>query len=155
MSFQVIPLRKEQFAPLFDLDDAQLKARGAVRMVADESPGFPCRTSLLDAEIGETVILLNYEHLSVDTPYRAKAAIFVRKDGKQAHLQLDELPQQFLIRIIAVRAFDKTGMMVDADLAQGADLAPLIDKMLGLAKVDFLHLHWAKFGCYAAKIVRA
>ena len=155
MTFQIIPLEKEQFAPLFELDDAALKARGAVRMVADEKPGYPCRISLEDAEVGETVILLNYEHLSVDTPYCAKAAIFVRHNGRQASLAVNEIPQSFLERIIAARAFDKDGMMVEADIAQGAEQGDLIERLLKLPRVEYLHLHWAKFGCYAAKVERA
>ena len=155
MTFQIIPLEKKDFDPLFDLDDDQLKARGALRMVAEEKPGYPCRTSLQDAEIGETVILLNYEHLTVDTPYCSKAAIFVRKDAGQARLDVDEIPQSFLDRIVAMRAFDDRGMMVDADIAEGPDQAKLIDRLLEIPQVDYLHLHWAKFGCYAAKVVRA
>jgi len=155
MAFQIIPLEKENFAPLFELGDAALKVRGAVRMVVDEKSGFPCRTSLEDADVGETVILLNYEHLSVDTPYCAKAAIFVRQDAEQAHLAINQIPQSFLDRVVAARAFDKDGMMVDADIAQGAELVDLIERLLKIPTVDYLHLHWAKFGCYAAKVVEA
>ena len=155
MTFQIIPLEKKEFDPLFDLDDEQLKARGAVRMVVDENPGYPCRTSLQDAEVGETVILLNYEHLSVESPYCSKAAIFVRQDAEPASLAINEIPQAFLERMVAARAFDGQGMMVDADIAQGPEQAKLIDKLLAIPKVDFVHLHWAKFGCYAAKVVRA
>jgi len=155
MGFQVIALHKEQFAPLFDLDEEQLKKRDAVRMVVNEKPGFPCRTSLQDAEVGETVILLNYEHLSVDTPYCAKAAIFVRQDANQANLQINELPQSFLDRVVAGRAFDTQGMMVDADIAEGAEQVAMIERLLSLPNVDYVHLHWAKFGCFAAKVVRA
>ena len=153
MTFQIIPLEKDKFAPLFELDDAALKAIGAMRMVVDEKPGYPCRTSLEDAEVGETVLLLNYEHLSVDTPYCAKAAIFVRRDGPQANPAPNEIPPSFLDRVVAARAFDKEGMMVDADIAQGAELADLIERLLKIPVVDYLHLHWAKFGCYAAKVV--
>lgn len=153
MSFQISPLEKQQFTPLFDLDDTALKARGAVRMVVDEKPGYPCRISLEDGEVGETVILVNYEHLPVDTPYRSKAAIFVRRDAEQAQLAVNEIPQGFLDRIVAARAFDKTGMMVDADIATGDELGILINRLLKLPRVEYLHLHWAKFGCYAAKVV--
>ncbi len=108
-----------------------------------------------DAEVGETVILLNYEHLSVDTPYCAKAAIFVRQNADQANLQINELPQSFLDRIVAARAFDKEGMMVDADLAEGSEQTVMIERLLSLPNVDYIHLHWAKFGCFAAKVVSA
>ena len=155
MLFQILPLEKEQFTQLFKLDDAALKARRAVRMVADEKPGYPCRISLEDAEVGETVILLNYEHLTTDTPYCAKAAIFVRRDGTQASLGINEIPTSFRKRLVAARAFDKDGMMVDADIAEGPEQADMIERLLKISQVDYLHLHWAKFGCYAAKVVKA
>jgi len=155
MGFQIIPLNKEQFEPLFELDDEALKAHGAMRMIADEKPGFPCRVSLQDAEIGETVLLLNYQHLSVDTPYRSKHAIFVRQNGEQANLKPNEIPQPCLKSPVAVRAFDQSGMMLDADIAEGAGLAGLIEKLLGLPEAAYLHLHFARRGCFVAKVVGA
>lgn len=155
MGFQITALEKDQFTPLFELDDDQLKQRGAIRMTVKENPGTPCRLSLEDAAVGETVILLNYEHLSVDTPYCSKAAIFVRRDAEQANLSVNEIPQSFLDRAVAMRAFDENGMMVDADIAEGTAQAPLIEKLLNLSEVSYIHLHWAKFGCYAAKVERA
>jgi hypothetical protein len=40
-------------------------------MTVDEFPGFPCRVSLQDAEIGEEVILLPYQHHKTNSPYQA------------------------------------------------------------------------------------
>ena len=154
MAFQIIALEKEYFTPLFELDDNELKARGGLSMTVDEKPGYPCRISLEDAEVGETVILLNYRHLSVDTPYRSKAAIFVRQNAERANPAINEIPQSFLDRVVAVRAYDEEGMMVDADMAEGPALAGLIDRLLAMSRVDYVHLHWARFGCYAARAVK-
>ncbi|MBV8909127.1 MAG: DUF1203 domain-containing protein, partial [Gammaproteobacteria bacterium] len=65
MSFQISGLGFGQFAPLVALSDHQLLARNARRVVADRHPGFPCRVSLVDAQPGERVLLVNYEHLPV------------------------------------------------------------------------------------------
>ena len=46
-------LSDTDFAALFELDDNQLAARGIERVRADAKPGFPCRVSLCDAEIGD------------------------------------------------------------------------------------------------------
>jgi Protein of unknown function (DUF1203) len=62
MSFQIKGLPAERFAPLFKLTDTELTACAAVRLTADRYPGFPCRVSLCEAQAGETVMLLNYEH---------------------------------------------------------------------------------------------
>ena len=77
MSFRITGLPAENFQHLFSLDDVELAALGAVRRNA---PGaVPCRISLTDATPGEEVILTNYEHHAVDSPYRMRFAIYVRK----------------------------------------------------------------------------
>ncbi len=78
MSFQLHALSPARFAPLFDLTDKELMNAQATRMVVDTRPGFPCRVSLADAEIGETVILVNFQHQPADSPFQAAHAILVR-----------------------------------------------------------------------------
>ena len=68
MSFRIEGLAPDSFQPLFSLDDEALAGRGMRRQVADHKPGFPCRVSLEDAEPGEEVLLLNYEHHPADSP---------------------------------------------------------------------------------------
>ena len=63
MSFQISALPVEPFQHLFGRPADTLAAHAAVRRVVDRKPGFPCRVSLIDAEIGESVLLVNYEHL--------------------------------------------------------------------------------------------
>ena len=83
--YRVIALDPSQFAPLFDLDDQALLARGMRRVIADRHPGFPCRVSLVDAEPGEELLLLPFQHLDVDSPYRASGPIYVRRGAERAH----------------------------------------------------------------------
>jgi len=83
MSFQIHALSPAQFEPLFSLSDSELAKVRATRMIADAKPGYPCRVSLADAEIGETMILVNFEHQSADSPFRATHAIFVRENAEQ------------------------------------------------------------------------
>lgn len=45
MSFRLTGLNHEQFEPLFHYSDAQLGGIGAVRRVATEEFGFPCRVT--------------------------------------------------------------------------------------------------------------
>ena len=58
-------------------------------------------------------------------------------------------------RILSLRAFDGRGMIVDADLADGKAVEPVIERMLADARVEYLHAHYAKFGCFSARIERA
>jgi hypothetical protein len=155
MSFHITSLAKSQFQHLFDLSSAELTSFHAVRMHATEKPGFPCRVSLVDADIGEEVILVNYEHQTVDTPFRASHAVYVRPAANQAELSADEVPEMLRSRILSLRAFDDAGMMITADLADGKVLAPSIKDMFDNPAVAYIHLHFAKPGCYAARVDRA
>ena len=109
MSFRITGLPAEHFAPLFAMSDAELAAQGAVRRTAEHAA--PCRISLTDATPGDEVILTNYEHHAVDSPYRMRFAIYVRK-GEKTYDKIDEVPQQLRTRSLAARAFDDDGMMV-------------------------------------------
>ncbi len=153
--FQVQALPVSQFLPLFGVGDEALKAHGIIAQTADRTPGFPCRVSLRDAEPGERVLLLNYEHQPADTPFRASHAIYVRQGVEEMHLEPGELAPFFLGRTLSVRAFDAEGMMVAADLVDGAASAPLFEDLLAREDVDCLHVHFARYGCFAAKVVRA
>ena len=155
MSFQIKGLPAETFAPLFKLTDTELAACAALRLTADRYPGFPCRVSLCEAQAGETVMLLNYEHLSVASPYRSRHAIFVRENAIEAQLKVDEVPEVLRTRLLSLRAFDGAGMMIDAEVIQGCELAVAIEQMFDSQHVTYLHAHNAKAGCFAARVERA
>lgn len=155
MDFQISALPLAPFAPLFALSDAQLADRGVVRKVVEESPGTPCRVSLQDAAPGETVLLLNYEHLPVSSPYRATHAIFVRERAVEAKPKVNEVPDVLARRLLSLRAYDSKGMMLNADVVQGREIRPAIEAMFADPNVDYIHAHNAKPGCFAARIDRA
>lgn len=155
MGFRISALRAEQFSHLFGQDAETLAAQGVERHVVDATPGFPCRVSLQDAPVGETVLLLNYEHQTARTPYRASHAIYVREGAVQARPDRNEVPEQLRRRVLSVRAFDGDGMLVAADLADGRSLEPVAERLLADPQVDYLHLHNAMQGCYAARVDRA
>jgi hypothetical protein len=155
MGFRVSALDREEFAPLFQLSNAQLSERGIVRQVADRQPGFPCRVSLQDAEPGETLLLLNYEHLAVASPYRARHAIYVRENAQTATPAVNEIPGVLRTRLLSLRAYDRSGMMVEADVVHGSDVVPVIERIFSEENVDFIHIHNAKPGCFAARVDRA
>lgn len=155
MSFQIHALPETRFSALFDLSDDELHARNVRRSVVEARPGTPCRVSLADAEIGETVLLLNYEHQPAETPFRASHAIFVRRGARQAHPAPGKIPEVFRSRLISVRMFDRDDMMIDADVVQGTDLADALQDAFATGAVAYVHLHYAKPGCYAALVQRA
>lgn len=153
--FVVRGLDPASFRPLYGLSDDALAERGVVRMTADAMTGFPCRVTLEDAEPGEAMLLLNYEHLPVATPYRSAHAIFVREGAETAAVVEDRLPLQLARRLLSIRAFDADGMMTDAEVLEGAGAEPLVREWLARPEVAYLHAHNARRGCFAARIERA
>jgi hypothetical protein len=154
MSFRVTGLDPAPFRHLFGLSDAVLAAQGVKRYLVNSKPGFPDRVEVRDMEVGETALLLNYTHQPADTPYRASHAIFVREGADRAAEFIGEVPEVMRLRMISLRAFNEAGEMLDADLAEGGEIEPLILRFLGDPDVAYLHAHYAKRGCYAARIQR-
>lgn len=124
-----------------------------MRVTADASVGFPCRVTLRDAEPGQTLLLMNYEHQPALTPYRSAHAIFVSQHAQRFD-QANQVPQALRVRPLSVRAFDAQGMMLDADLVDGTDVEPLIERFFEDARTAYLHVHYAKRGCFAARVER-
>jgi hypothetical protein len=155
MPFQISALPREEFASLFALDDAQLRSMGARRYVADRTPGFPCRVSLKDAAVGERVVLVPFTHQSADSPYRASGPVFVREAAVQASLGANEVPEQLRLRLLSVKAYDADALMIDADVTDGRKLESVVERMLGDRRAQYLHVHFARPGCYACRIDRA
>lgn len=155
MDFQISGLPADTFLPLFDLGDEALARLGAKRYVADAKPGFPCRVSLADAEIGETLILAPYDHQPCAGPYRASGPIFVRRDARSALPQPGEVPAQLQTRMISVRAYDTNHLMIAAELAEGRKLADHLRQVFEDPRVSYVHLHYASAGCFACRADRA
>ena len=155
MAFRISPLAAFDFSHLFGKDTAELAAAGVIRVIADTKPGYPCRVSLEDAEPGESLLLVNYEHQDAPSPYRSRHAVFVREGAADAAPDVNEVPESLRIRMLSVRGFDASGMMIDADLVKGARLETLIDTLFDDDRIDYLHVHYAKPGCYAGRVDRA
>ncbi len=153
--FRITGLSPEPFSHLFGLHDAQLAALGVARYVVDATPGFPDRIEMRDLEPGERVLLLNYVHQPGNSPYRSSHAIFIREGATERYDRVNEIPEVMLIRPLSLRAFDRDDMMVDADLAEGAQAESLVRRFLSDPGVAYIHAHNAKRGCYAGHIERA
>ena len=154
MNYQLRGLEPAPFEKLFDLDDAMLASLGMRRMRSDQAVGFPCRVSLEDAPVGEEVLLLPFTHQDSRSPYRASGPIFVRR-GRAAARIVNALPSYLTLRPLSVRAYDAADEMVDAEVVDGAAAEPLIQRFLARTDVAYLHIHFARRGCYACRVDRA
>lgn len=155
MSFQITGLSGPDFNHLFDLTDAQLRQRAMARVHVDAELAFPDRVSLADAPVGEELILLSHEHQPASSPFNASGPIFVSYSKRADPVVcVDEVPASLERRPISLRAYDDNGMMVDAELVDGAVLAGVIERQFANGLVSYLHAHFALRGCYAARIDR-
>src|SRR6516165_7445823 len=142
--FRISALPVERFAALFNLTDEELARQSACRRIADTKPGYPCRVSLAEAEIGERVLLLPYTHHAVDSPYRASGPIYVRENARQAVPQVGEVPDVVRHRQLAVRAYDADHFMVESEVIEGQELEAQIERFFGERRVAYLHIHNAR-----------
>lgn len=155
MSFRIRGLDPAPFAHLFGLADEDLSTLGVTRCIADAKPGYPDRIEVRDVEPGEAVLLLNYEHQPAKTAYRSSHAIFIREGAERAFDVVGLVPDVIRVRPISLRAFNGDGEMLDADLVDGAEIEAVIARFFANPDVAYLHAHYAKRGCYAARIDRA
>lgn len=153
MSYVVRGLDPAPFKPLFGLSLEELAKRGAVRMTVSD-PTFPCRVSLTDRVIGETVLLVNHLSHDVANPYRATHAIFVTEAQQEPAEYVDRVPPVFETRVLSLRGFDKEGMMADAILTQPGEADEGIRKLFGNPEIETIHAHNATRGCFSARIER-
>lgn len=155
MPFRIRGLDPAPFQSLFGLSDDDLAAQGVFRHWVDANPGFPDRITMSDLQVGDTALLLNYEHLPVISPYRSRHAIYVKEGASAAYDAMDEVPEVMSRRVISLRAIDRRGHIIDAGLAQGTEIAPLIHTFFDTPEVDYIHAHYAQRGCFAGRIDRS
>jgi hypothetical protein len=153
MTYRITGLDPAPYRHLFGLSDSELAAHNVVRMTVD-SPTFPCRVSLTDRPIGETVLLVNHVSHDVANPYRASHAIFVTEVAQQPAEYIDEVPPVFRKRVLSLRGFDADGMMADAILTEPGEAEAGIRKLFDNPQIRTIHVHNATRGCFAAKIER-
>lgn len=154
-SFQLVGIDQTPLQALFELSDEQLERVSAKRCFADESPGYPCRISLEDANVGEELLLLHYLHQPAASPYRASGPIYVRRGARQRSLPIDEVSSYVSNRLISLRAYDAAHMIVSASVCEGVSAGEEISEHFRRADVSYIHLHNARRGCFSCKAVRA
>ena len=154
MTYRITGLDPAPYRPLFGLSEEELSRRGVVRMIVTEKPSFPCRVSLTDRDIGESVLIVNHVSHDVTNPYRASHAIFVTEGAEEAAEYVDKVPPVFEPRVLSLRGFDEDGMMIDAILTRPGEAEAGIRKLFETPEIEIIHAHNAVRGCFSAKIER-
>ncbi len=154
MTFRITGLDPAPFQHLFALGDVELARESVRRVRISDYPAAPCRISLDDVEKGGHALLLSYEHQPARTAYRQQGPIFIAEDSVRFD-DVGRVPPALARRTLSLRGFDEAGMMIEADLAEGNDAAPLIARFFANPNVAYIHAHYAQRGCFAAAIKRA
>ncbi len=68
---------------------------------------------------------------------------------------IDEIPIMFRHRLLSIRAYDATAMMIGAEVVNGEKLGDTIRHLLTNEGVSYLHVHNAGPGCYNCRVARA
>ena len=151
--FRFVPIERETFESV--MSDGNALPSTARWLKVDEAPGFPCRVSLRDADIGEAVLAIDFEHHAVESPYRARGPIFVRSNAETAKPKVNEIPVMFHHRQLSVRGYDENAMMIAAAVTRGDKLEETIRGFFENPAVRYLHLHNAGPGCFNCVVRRA
>ena len=154
MTYRITGIDPAPYRHLFGLSDEELAAQGVVRMSVNAKPSFPCRVSLTDRNVGESVLLLNHVSHEIANPYRASHAVFVTEGAEEPAEYVDEVPPVFGPRVLSLRGFDRDGMMADAMLTQPGEADAGIRRLFENPAIETIHAHNATRGCFAAKIER-
>ncbi|TZF91542.1 DUF1203 domain-containing protein [Cognatilysobacter lacus] len=154
MTFRTIGLDPTPFMRLYDLGDDELALHDARRVRVGVAGRVPDRVELRDLAVGESALLVNYTHQPARTPYRACHAVYVREGATAARVVEGRLPSVMVRRLLSLRAFDSGHMMVEADVVEGQVARARLIDILADHRVAYVHAHYAKPGCFAARIER-
>jgi len=154
-NFIIKPIKKSMFDDYLNQSDLQLTKVDATWLVADSKPGYPCRVSLKEAEIGERVLLIPYKYHDVKSPYQASGPIFIRQNATTAKLSINEIPEILTERLLSVRAYSKGHLMIHAETVLGVDLEGVIRNQFKDDKATYLQVHNANPGCFNCTVYRS
>ncbi len=146
LSFRLVPIKPDVAT--------RLREGAKVVQVTNESPGYPCRLCLRDAEIDEELVLVSYDPFTTDSPYRGATAIYLRREPCEPWHDDGKIPQQQRGRRLSFRSFSANEMMIDAEVVEGPEFQAAASRMLGEPGVAFINVHNASPGCWALRVER-
>jgi len=152
VNFNIRGLDHNLFSKYFSMSGAELEKIGAYLFMADKNPCYPCRVSLQDAEVGETVLAIMYEHHSVQSPYKSTGPIFIRKEVETATLGINVIPKMLMHRLLSIRGYSSEALMVEAEIVEGSGLETILEKQFRNDAVHYIHIHNAGPGCFNCKV---
>ncbi|MBV9647220.1 MAG: DUF1203 domain-containing protein [Candidatus Eremiobacteraeota bacterium] len=115
--------------------------------------GNPCRSCLRLSEPGDELLLVSYRPLPDTSPYAEVGPIFIHR--RECVPFQGEFPDDFLVRPLVVRAYDRRGWISDAVIAQPGEATEAAARFLSREDVAEVHLRHVSYTCFDFKIVRS
>lgn len=153
--FVFVALSETLFESYFGMSEGELLKINASWVRVDSHPGYPCRVSLEDAKVGESVLAISFSHHNTDSPYSASGPIFVRKGARQRSYQEGEVPEMLRHRSLSLRGYSSEAMMVDAEMVGGEEIETCLSNMFANKHIEYVHVHNSKPGCFNCLVRRA
>jgi hypothetical protein len=152
LTFRIVPLPTE----VADMARRAAKAGAADHaiVIADSPTGYPCRHCLRGAKEGEPVILFPYAAIPQGYPYSESGPIFVHAEPCQRYATTREFPADFR-KGRAMRAYNSKFDMIDAEVVNGNEPEPVIEKLFQNPETAFVDARSVIRGCYTFRIQRA
>ena len=101
------------------------------------------------------MLLVSYNPFLGDSPYSGEGPIFVHARDCTRFPGSDQVPDQLSRRLLSVRAYDGEHMLTGAEVIDGSRLEEVVDVLFDDSRAEYIHVHNAKPGCFAARIDRA
>jgi hypothetical protein len=153
-NLRIHPIAPEEIAQILRLRRDDWGNHDLTPVRADAPRGYPCRVCLRDAAPGDELLLFSHSPFPGPAPYRTVGPIFAHAGGCAPYVDGDAVPEVLASRLLSIRGMDATLRIVDGDVASGTALEAAAERLLADPGVAALHVHFARNGCYACRIVR-
>jgi len=121
-----------------------------VTVVSDGS--YPCRRCLTRAAAGEHMLLLSYDPFTQHSPYAGPGPVYIHTEPCQRHRgAAGAMPAQVAGSLLSLRGYDERAMLVDADVVEAAQACARVRTLLDDGAA-FVHVHFARPGCFAFRV---
>lgn len=108
-----------------------------------------------DAQVGDSLLLLNHQHQPANSPYQSSHAILVLEGATRNYTAINEISEVMAHRLLSLRGFNAADKIEDGRVVPGAKADAAIRDMLSNKKIHYIHAHNAGHGCYSGLIERA
>lgn len=121
---------------------------------ADAPGAYPCRVCLRDAAVGDELLLFSHSPFPAPAPYRTVGPVFAHAGECAPWDDGGGVPEQLRTRLLSVRGMTQDLRIRASEVVPGTELEAAAARLFADADVAALHVHFAKNGCYACRVVR-